>query len=585
MAVNQPDFVNQIMEMWGRFEKRQKATIVAFAVLGLVLVVSVVYLVNRVEYQTLYRDLNPDDAQAIVVRLEENRRTFRVKGNSIQVAASKDEIDRLRLEYSGAGLGRSGLIGYEIFDKSQFGMTDFTEQVNLQRALEGEMARTIMQLSEVARARVHISLPKDSYFEESREPAKASVFLTLRGGSMLSRSSVTGIRAVVAGGVQGLSAQNISIMDDEGRVLAQSLEAGDTARSELELEMAMREQLEKEMTAKATAILEPVVGKENVRVNASVEINTNAVEQTQELYAPDPQAVVSHQRTEERAGRSILDAGIPGTQSNVGMVETDPSTGAERMRQSETTNYEISRTVTHTLQPKGSIRRLSVAVTLNNKTVVTTGQDGSVTTRMEPFSEEELGAYRELVMAAVGYDEQRGDVVALRSALFFDASALQVAAPVAPWYKQVQKQDFFVPVIKYGTLLLIFLLAYLFFVHPLRKRVFQAIAATVPQALPSAEENLLLESGEATVGALSGAGDQVGALQGGSEVGDHAAEQILDMENATEEQIEDMLANEEMALGSSARRYAVIKKKLIEKAKKNPEMVSQLVRSMMQGRA
>ena len=580
MAANRPDFMNQTQEMWRRLEWRQRITIIAFALLGLVLILSVVYFVNRVEYQTLYRDLNPEDAQAIVERLEESRRNFRVQGTSILVAAPKDEIDRLRLEYSGAGLGRSGLIGYEIFDRSQFGMTDFTEQINLQRALEGELARTISRLAEISNARVHIVLPRDSFFEESREPAKASVVLALRGGTVLSRSSIAGIRGVVAGAVPGLTPQNVSVVDDEGRVLAQSLDSGDTARSGIEQEMSLREQLERETTAKAAAILEPIFGKENVRVNASVEINTSVVEQTEELFNPEPQAVVSRQRSEERAGGAILDAGIPGTQSNVGIEEPGATlmVGPERMRESEITNYEISRTVRHTVQPKGSIRRLSVAVALNDRPVVVTGQDGSTTTRMERISEEDRLRYERLIMAAVGYDEQRGDFVEVINVSFFDETALHVAAPVVPWYARFLTPEYIIPAIKWAVLALLLVLAYMIFVRPLRNRVLQAIDASNP-ALPPAEENLLLESGEATEALPEADGEPMGLPEAPPEI------MAFDMENATEEQIESMLESEELAMGKDARRYAVMKKKIIDKARKNPELVSQLIRSMMQGRA
>jgi len=588
MAVNWPDSMNQIKEMWNRIELRQRIIIIAFAALGVILIVSVVYFTSRTEYQTLYRDLSHEDAQAIVARLEESRRKFRVQGTSILVDAPKEDIDRMRLELSGAGLGRSGLIGYEIFDKSQFGMTDFTEQINLQRALEGELARTISRLSEISTARVHIVMPKDSYFEESRERAKASVVLALRNGAILSRSSIAGIRGVVAGAVPGLSAQNVSIVDDEGHVLAQSLDSGEISRSELEIEMSLRDQLEKDMTAKAAAILEPVFGRKNVQVNASVEIETSVAEQTDELFNPNPPAIVSQQKSEERAGGNILDAGIPGTQSNVGMAEASSIlTGPDRYRQNEITNYEISKTVRHTVQPKGSVRRLSVAVTLNNRPVI---ENGAVTTKMEPISEEELNKYRELVMAAVGYNAMRGDVVTVRNAPFYDEMAL--GGSQIPWYVWLMRSGYMEPAIKFLIVALALILLYLIFVRPIRKSVIRAIDASAPQALPPAEDNLLLESGEA--GELP-AGDAVTEdtvtitenepVAVPEEVPPPPPEPeppAFDFENATEEQIEDMLTNEELTFGKDARRYAVIKKKIIEKARKNPELVSQLIRSMMQ---
>ena len=580
MAVNRPDVVNQMLEMWRRLEMRQRATMIAFAALGIILIVSVVYYANRVEYQTLYRDLNPEDAQAIVARLEEGKQKFRVKGTSILVAAPKDDIEKMRLEFSGAGLGRSGLIGYEVFDKNQFGMTDFTEQVNLQRALQGELERTISRLAEISTARVHIVLPKDSYFETSRERAKASVVLTLKNGAMLSKSSISGIRGVVAGAVPGLTVQNVSIVDDEGHVLAQSAETGDgMTRSDLEMEMSIREQIENDLSSKAAAILEPIVGKKNVQVNTSVELDTNATQQTEEMFTPNPQSIVSHQRIEERAGGNIFDSGIPGTQSNVGTAETSSLlVGPDRFRESETTNYEISKTVRHTVQPKGTLRRLSVAVTLNNKTVVAKNDDGTATTKVEKYSDKELADFRELVMAAVGYNEQRGDVVTLRNSSFYDENALRDAVPV-PWYNRLKNQEFFVPLMKYLTLLLVLVLIYMIFVRPLRKRVIQAIDSSIP-ALPPAEENLLLEAPSAD--ALPGTSAEEGAL--GLPEAEEPELPVFDMDNATEEQIEDMLANEEMGQGN-ARRYAIIKKRLIDKARKNPELISQLIRSLMQEKA
>jgi len=348
--------------------------------------------------------------------------------------------------------------------------------------------------------------------------------------------------------------------------------------------MTMREQMEKDMVAKAAAILEPVFGRRNVQVNASVEIDTNTTEMTEELFNPNPQAIISQQRSTERAGGNILEAGIPGTQSNVGAAEaSNLLVGPERMRENEITNYEPSRTVRNTIQPKGSIRRLSVAVTLNNRTVVVRDQGGAVTTRTEPISENELADYRELVMAAVGYNEQRGDVVTVRNAPFFDETALQGAVPVGTWYSRLLRQEFFVPMIKYLALALVFLLVYLIFVRPLKKRVYQAIEAAAPP-LPPAEENLLLESGE-IAGALPGADTMTLSPAELPEMTPEPEIEAFDFESATEEQIEDMLTSEEMALGGTARRYAVLKKKMIDKARKNPELISQLIRSMMQEKA
>ena len=221
MHSNRPSFFDHLLEIWSRLLWRQRLSILAFGFLGLTLIGSVVYFMNRDEYKTLFRDLNPEDARAITAKLKEEKRDFLVKGTSILVAAPINEIDKLRLEISASGLARSGPIGYEIFDKNQFRMTDFTEQVNLQRALEGELSRAISGLPEISNARVHIVLPKESFLDEKKAEAKARVIIALRKGAELSKSGIAGIKGVVAAAVPRLHLNNVSIVDDEGRLLSQ----------------------------------------------------------------------------------------------------------------------------------------------------------------------------------------------------------------------------------------------------------------------------------------------------------------------------------------------------------------------------
>ena len=584
MSVNRPEFVSQIVEMWRRLQRRQQINIVVFALLGLALIGGVVYLMNRVEYQTLYRDLSPDDARAITDKLKEDRRDFTVRGTSILVAAPEGEIDKLRLEISGAGLGRSGRIGYEIFDKNQFGMTDFTEQINLQRALEGELSRTISSLSEIFQARVHISLAKDSYFEESRESAKASVVLTLRKGAELSRSSIAGIRGVVAGAVPGLSIHNVSIVDEEGRVLAQSMESGDIARSEME--SGIREQFEKDMSGKVISILEPLVGKKKVHAKASVDVDFNTTEQTEETFNPTPSVILSQQKSEERSG-GILNSGIPGTQSNVGtaLSESSESAGMERFRQSELTNYEVSKTVRHTVQPKGSIRRLSVAVILDDKTVYSKDKDGKVTEHSEPRAEKEIAAYKELVMAAVGYNAERGDVVSIENVSFHSDARPEEDAPSVPWHTRIMKNDYAMPVIKYGSFLLLFLLIYLIFLRPVQVGVLQAISVSRLPAETADANQLAAADGQARALPEQTGVENVAAVETGSQGASIMLDDVLSFENATDAEIERELMREADSIGKGNRKYATIKKKLVEKAKKDPELVSQLIRSLLQEKA
>ncbi|HYK89554.1 MAG TPA: flagellar basal-body MS-ring/collar protein FliF [Acidobacteriota bacterium] len=590
MPVNRPAFLSQLHELWARLEFSQRLTVIGFGTLVFGALATLVYFMNRVDYQVLYRDLNPEDAQAIAAKLRDEKRDYLVQGTSILVAGRQSDVDKLRLEIAGSGLAHSGKVGYEIFDKNPFGMTDFTEQVNLQRALEGELSRTIASLSEISHARVHIVLPKDSVFEEKKEEAKASVVVGLKRGAELSKSGIAGIKGVVAGAVPGLHGYNVSIVDEEGRLLSQSIGSADGGRAEIE--SGVREQLEKEMVSKVVSILEPVVGKGKVNANASIDIDFNSTEQTEETYNPNPQTVLSQQRTEERMGGvSSAASGVPGTQSNVGSAPVQSqTTNPERLRQSEVTNYEVSKTVRHTVQPKGTIRRLSVAVLLDHKTTYTKGQDGKVSISYFPRSKEELAAYRELVLAAVGYDEERGDTITLENVAFYNDNRPEEEKPPLPWY--VTWQSYLIPAMKYAAFLVLFLLVYLTLFRPIRKRVLQTMPGALgthaqaqtqlPEApaaqLPSeAPPKALAEPAHPDEGQIPSL--EPSPLLGQAE--EAPVEEHISLD-AIDDQIEREFMKEASMLDLGGRKYALKKKKLMDRAKKEPEMVSQLIRTWIQ---
>lgn len=585
MAGNRPTFVNQLMEMWNRLLWPQRITILLSGVLGLAVVGSLVYFMNRVEYETVWSDLNPEDKEAIYTKLKEQKKDVMVSGSSILVAAPQKEIGNLQVE-----IGRSvtsGRPGYEIFDKNQFGMTDFIEQVNLQRALEGELARTISSLSEISQARVHIVLPKDSMFEDKKEDAKASVFVTLKRGTELTKASIAGIKGVLAGAVPELHRSNISIVDDEGRLLSQSVESGEGAHAEME--SSLREQYEKEMAGKVISILEPVVGKGKVHANASIDLDINTTEQMEETYNPNPQIVLSQQKSQERTGGGGSAAsGVPGTQSNTGSATPQMNALPTHERQSESTNYEVNKVVRHVVQPKGTIRRMSIAVILDHKTVYDPPKDGKVTSKSVPRSPQDIEAYKQLVLAAVGYNQQRGDVVTIENVPFFSDAKPEEPQPASPWYVRFHSQPYTVVSLKYGSFLLLFVLAYLFLFRPVHKKVFEAMSVAALRAGGPVEPRMI---GEAATRALPGERQPdelpAAAIAGatGLPEGESHMEEMAALQGATDEQIEQELIREANIAESGGRKYAVIKKRLSEKARKDPEMISQLIRSLLKEKA
>lgn len=571
MAGTRPSFLNQLIVIWNRLQPNQRVTIVLFAALALVALGSLSFYMNRVDYVVAYRDLNPEDAQAIAMKLKELKKDYHVSADqtTIEIAGSTTDIDNLRMEIASSGLQRSGRIGYEIFDKNQFGMTDFTEQVNYKRALEGELGRTISSVAEVTEARVLLVLPKQSLFEDKQEEAKASVFVRLKRGRDLPRASIAGIVNLVAGAVQGLPTRNVSVVDSEGRVLSR-LSSGDGVRSDVE--MTAQAQIEKDMIAKVTSMLEPVVGKDKVHVNASVDLDFNSSEQTEETYNPTPPPVIaSQQKSEERVGSATPVGGVPGTRSGSGAALVSSAATPERSRQHEVTNYEVSKLWRHTIQPKGAIQRISMAVLLDYKTVYAKGADGKSTASFAPWTKEELDSYRKLVQGTVGYNENRGDSLTLENMPFFAEPAQDGAGVALPWH--VKYQGYLMPAMKYTAFLLLFMMAYYFLVRPVRKRVFQSIASVTP-ALPKGQ------------GPTASPAKQIAAGTNKSQAASAHVQTALPAATGPtvsaselEAEVEQELMREAEAAGAGSRKYEVLKRKVVEHAQKDPEQVSQLVRS------
>jgi flagellar M-ring protein FliF len=563
--------------IWSRLQWSQRFTIATFALVVLGGLSLLIFFINRVDYQVLYRDLSPEDAQAIAAKLKEGKVDFLVSadGSSIQVAAPKAEVDKLRLEIAGSGLARSGRVGYEIFDKSQFGMTDFTEQVNYKRALEGELSRTISSLAEVAQARVHLVLPKDSLFEEKKEEAKASVLVRLRRGKELAQTSIAGIVNLVAGAVQGLQTYNVSLVDEQGRVLSRLMPSGDTMQTELGT--GVRAQLEKEMVAKVISILEPVVGKDKVHADASIELDFNTSEQTEETYSPNPPVILSQQKSEERVGSGSGAAGIPGTRSNVdGAPGQLVMAAPERVRSNESTNYEVNKMVRHTVQPKGNIRRISVAVILDHKVTYNKDAQGKLVPAYAARTKEELDAYRQLVLAAVGYHAERGDTVTLENMPFFAEFSQEEEQAAPAWY--VTWLPYLIPAMKYSALFLLFVIVYFFVFRPLRRRVYQSIAS-FPQVLSQAEASKALP--EVKQRSLAGGTVSSGALPAAppEALGRPATPAGAIGAGATEEEIEREFLKEAELASPGLRRFEVLKNRALEHANKEPEQLSQLIKT------
>jgi flagellar M-ring protein FliF len=407
---------------------------VAFvAVVGLV--ASTGWWVTRPTYTLLFEDMDQAAAAEVVARLDAQKIDYELAPGGRGVRVPTTLVDRLRLDFSAEGLPSSGRIGFEIFDRTAFGQTEFLEHVNYRRALEGEIARTIGSISEVASARLHIAMAKDSLFGAREQPAKASVILKLRNPSRpLAPATVTGITNLVAASVEGLRPDSVVVMDSFGRPLAKPAADDDAPLGAAQSER--QRGLERDLGERLISLLEPVAGPDRVRVNVAVRLSAASEEQTEEKWDPTTAVVRSRQMTSDGAPNSVVGA-VAGARANLpaaaGPDGVPPATPPAPLlsasgRSSETTNYEISRTTRHTVKPSGDIARLSVAVILDDELVVKKDGNGTATRSTRSRKPDELQKIHGLVAAAVGLDPGRGDQLTVEN-IAFDGAVPDEPAP------------------------------------------------------------------------------------------------------------------------------------------------------------
>jgi flagellar M-ring protein FliF len=413
------DFWNRLRDGMARLPTRQKVQIAVALVATIGAVWGVSVYATRIRYGVLYSNLAREDAAAVVSALAERQVPYRLGagGSIIEVPASR--VDEMRLELAGEGLPPGGGVGFEIFDRPAFGLSDFVQNVNYRRALERELARTIQSLDAVHSARVHLALPPESVFaDEKREPS-ASVVVRLKNRESLSSDRVRAISHLVASGVEGLRADNVSVIDGDGHMLTDGQET-DAALSASQL--ASKQAMERSIEATLVSILEPIVGSGKIRARATVELDQTRVERTSETYDPDVAVVRSEQKSKTKQGSAGTGGGIPGTASNLPGEDGGLVAGATAGSESQTsrTNFELNRTVSTVAEPAGRLARQSVAVVVDHASAPPAA-DGQPPER-QPRSPEEMRQITDIVRAAAGIDESRGDVLIVENVVFNEAT-------------------------------------------------------------------------------------------------------------------------------------------------------------------
>ena len=451
-----------------------------------------IFLTSRLSsdnMELLYSELQDQDSQRIVQILNSRKIPYELKSNGSQIVVPSSDVLKLRLDLANQGLPSDGAVGYELFDDAEsLGTTNFMQNVNLVRALEGELSRTIQPITSVRAARVHLVLPKRELFSRKTQDPSASIVLKMQGASRLTSDQVAAVSHLVASAVPALTPNRISIIDDKGKLLAGGFEDTDGVASFANKADERTRMLEARIANTIEELLQKTVGFGKVQAKVTAVASYDRVSKQTEAYDPDGQVVRSTQTVEEQE-RAKDTEGTPPV--SVGTNLPDPNLGGaesataeqNRNRTEETVNYEITKTVTNEVREGGQVQRLSIAVLVDQ--IQTIGEDGTVT--YEPRSDEQMNLLSSLVQGAIGFNAKRGDtleIVQMRFADFDESDEMQELLFGLTKAELMQ-------LAKYMVLAIVAILVILLVVRPLISRAFE----TLPSAEEAAERLLAEQTG------------------------------------------------------------------------------------------
>jgi flagellar M-ring protein FliF len=465
-------------------------------VLGVAAVIAVMAAVwmwgQQPDYRVLFSNFTDRDGGAIVAELEKMNVHYKYAdgGGALLVPAS--QVHDLRLKLAAQGLPKGGNVGFEVMENQKLGSSQFIEQINFQRAMEGELARSIESLSAVQAARVHLAMPKDSVFVSEQKMPTASVLLNLQPGRVLDAQQVSAIVHLVASSVPELQTKNVTIVDQNGNLLSDTSKAASVNGMDPS-QIKYVQNLQESVVKRIESIITPIVGPDNVRAEATADVDFSHSEQAVESYKPNQTAdamAIRSQQTSESLNGSANPGGVPGALTNQppapatapivapgkGAAPAAPATApVANTRKDATVNYELDKTIQYVQQGVGGLKRLSVAVVVNYKKA--TDKDGKVS--MKPLTEAEKTQITNLVKEAMGYNQERGDTINVVNTPF--ATTAQEVIPEVPLWKQPNTIQIAMQTGKYLLMGIALLVLYLRMLKPMLKKISEAPALPSPR--------------------------------------------------------------------------------------------------------
>jgi flagellar M-ring protein FliF len=463
----QNKIVEQLKQAWRRMNPRQRMIVAGGTLAAVVGMVVMTVMMSATDYKPLMTGLDPEDVQTISQQLAAKKIDFKMAPDGKEIDVAADQLDQARMEVASQGSSHSGRMGFELFDKSSWGQTEFDEKVNYQRALEGELERTIGTLSNVRSARVHLVMPRDSVFLDRSQPAKASVTLRLKGGGV-TQDQTNAIARLVSGAVENLAPTDVAIIDADTNELLNRHSSTTEGR-----------ELEDEFSKRLMATLGPVVGVDNLRTSVNVEYDLTSSEESEDKYDPNVSALLTTQKTAEQSGQ-IDDGGVAGTASNLPTTPGKGTTqsadasmdGTTQTSKSENSTFGVNRVSRHTIAPAGRIRRITAAILVNDfsdKKMV----DGKLLGSTYRRSPAQLKQLQDLAAAVIGTDPQRGDLVTVENMTFSNSGESDAPPTLAERAQRALNDN--VNTLKYASLLVLFVLAWVLIFRPVQKQIVSVV--------------------------------------------------------------------------------------------------------------
>jgi flagellar M-ring protein FliF len=491
----------------GRFEQltNQQKMGVAFGIAAIIAIIIGSWLWGQApEYRILYSNLSDRDGGAIIESLQQLNIPYKFAEGGGALMIPAEQVHEARLKLASQGLPKGGTVGFELMENQKFGITQFAEQVNYQRALEGELARSVQSIGAVSSARVHLAIPKPSVFIKEQQKPSASVVLTLHGGRVLDSAQVSAIIHLISSSVPEMSAKNVTVVDQDGSLLSATQEDSGIGLDAKQLKYV--QQIEQNYIKRIEDILTPLLGSNNVRAQVTANIDFAHTEQTAEVYKPNQTpgsgTIRSLQNLETLNGSGLNASGVPGALSNQPPVPatapivspppgTDPANTAkiDNLHKENTVNFEVDRTISHTILPVGMIKRLSVAVVVNNRKVT----DAKGKTSVVPLTEAEKAQIDNLVKDAVGFDPARGDSLNVQNAAF---SSKEETSTEPPLWKQPDIMDLVKQIAKYLIVAIVILIV----IFKVIKPAFRSIEPHKPAEGETGSETEGAEGEAGTIG-------------------------------------------------------------------------------------